>query len=498
MSATWNERLERWSDRVNPILLRELKQSTKGRVFMLAVLLALVAVVFVAASVAAHVQRGGSGKVAFDAGLATLVPLLLFIVPMQASYSMTAELRSGMLDQLQLTELRPLRIVLGKLGAAVVQFVIYVSLAAPLLMTGFVLRGVDMAMIAVSLIFALLCCVGATAVALAAALQGAARMLRPVSTLGSALGLGVMATITSVYVGTGEFARDVGSLLGTPELWLVLGSVSLGAMVAITLLTLIAQARLSHAFENRSTGFRVFLLLQPPLWFGWIWLLERGAPSRDLITTCSFFLALLGAIFTVFMVTELRRLSPRHVAHVPRRAWLSWLAVPLLPGRDRALLCLYLYWALLFALVEWLIDPAVMKPGFLAFDLWFYQAAVMVCGYALVYGMLVHLLRSRCPELGEMTAGARVLAPLLLVLGCLLPVLFDGLNATGVADWHLGHILNPFWSVDEFAHADQLHQVRRTVVVVALATACLRCVPLLRGVKETLAASRARRAGSHG
>ena len=84
MVSIWS----RLSDRLNPILVREVQQAVKGRVFPLMILLALSISVVIAVVVAAEYVEGRTGRSAFDAGMATLVPLVFFIIPMQAYNSM--------------------------------------------------------------------------------------------------------------------------------------------------------------------------------------------------------------------------------------------------------------------------------------------------------------------------------------------------------------------------------------------------------------------------
>src|SRR5262245_45204406 len=97
-------RWQRWSDRLNPILVREVQQAVKGRLFALSVFIALVIAVTIAVVVASRYEPGGrSGRTAFNAGFATLIPLLVFVVPMQAYQSMRLELRSGIVEQLLLS-----------------------------------------------------------------------------------------------------------------------------------------------------------------------------------------------------------------------------------------------------------------------------------------------------------------------------------------------------------------------------------------------------------
>ena len=105
----------RVSDALNPILVREVQQAVKGRVFPLTILLALGVSVVIASVVASEEGMEVDGRGAFDAGLATLAPLLLFVVPMQAYNSMRTELKSGIVEQLLMSRLGPGRVLVGKL-----------------------------------------------------------------------------------------------------------------------------------------------------------------------------------------------------------------------------------------------------------------------------------------------------------------------------------------------------------------------------------------------
>ena len=75
--------------------------------------------------------------------------------------------------------------------AAMVQFVLYVSVMSPLLATSYLLRGVDVPTILVSLVWALVCCVAATAFAISSAAQAILPAMQAFANLGAALGLGL-------------------------------------------------------------------------------------------------------------------------------------------------------------------------------------------------------------------------------------------------------------------------------------------------------------------
>lgn len=479
-----------WSDRLNPILVREVQQAVKGRVFVLTVFAALFVNVIIALVAASN--RGGtrSGQNVFDAGLATLAPLLLFVVPMQAYHSMQSELRGGMIEQLLMSELRPLRIVAGKLGAAMVQFVLYLSVLSPLLAMSYLLRGVDLPTIAFCLSCALVFCVAATSFAIAAALQGMLPAMRPLALLGMAFGLGMASLAMVGYIGSGECLRDVGWMLRSSELGMITSAVLLSAITGTVLMALIAQAFLAHTFENRSTGFRVFLFASVPLTFGWVYLFVPAAGLHDIVPALTFVLALDGVWFGLFMLTEQRSLSPRVRAHVPRSGFLAGLQAPLLPGRDRGSACLLAYFVVL-ALVAFVCWPPVASTRLLS-PRWFAHLAGLALCYGLLYLTLGKALRNRLPETVAGSLAARFLVPVMVVLGCLLPVLFDVLVIGEVDSWHPGHLLNPFWTIERAAR-DTGFTIRYMVWAIGGFCLAVQLVAAFSGVHEVLSASRAKR-----
>ncbi len=481
----------RLSDRLNPILVREVQQAVKGRVFMLTVIGALFVNVVIALVVASN-HRGGAtgGRGAFDAGLATLAPLLLFIVPMQAYQSMQSELRGGMIEQLLMSELRPLRIVAGKLGAAMVQFVLYLSVLSPLLATSYLLRGVDLPTIAVCLSCALVFCVAATAFAIAAALQGMLPAMRPIAMLGMAFGLGSASLGMVGYIGSGECLRDVGWLLRSNDFGMVTSAVLCGAVAGTALMALVAQAYLAHTFENRSTGFRVFLMLAPPLSFAWVFTFGPASHRNEFVPVATFLLALLGILFGIFMVSEQQKLSPRVRAHVPRNGTLAALSVIFLPGRDRGMACWIAYYVLL-GLLALLLWPAA-GSGFLNMREQLARVSLLTMAYAAIFLTLGKWLRGRLPEAVAFNHGARFLMPLLVVVGCLLPLLFDVLVIGGVDNWHFGHLLNPFWTIERAAR-DSGEAIRAFVWTLGAGCLLVQVPAMLSGWREVAAAAAVRR-----
>lgn len=482
-----------WSDRLNPILVREVMQAVKGRAFALTVMAALaISVVIALAVVRGGAANAAGGQDAFGAGLATLVPLLLFVVPMQAYQSMRLELRAGIVEQLFLSRLRPRGIVAGKLAAAMVQFVLYVSVLAPLLATSYLLRGVDLPTIALSLLFALVFTVAATAAAISAAAQGVLPALQPIANVVIAFGLGMASFGLMGYVATGEYLRDLGWLMRNSEFGMVTSAIVLACLCGTALSSLVAQSFLMHAFENRSTAFRVFLFAMVPVSFGWMFGFVDSAHWVECAFAIFVFLLLLGAAFGVFMVTEQRELSPRLRAHAPRHPVLAVLAAPFLPGRDRGVGAFLLYGAIVGSIAAyawwWSTSTGVRLPRFVA------RLPAFVLAYSLGWLTIARALRSRLPASQAGTNAARFLFPILFVAVLLAPVLFDVLVFGEVDDWHPGHVLNPFWTIDRFSSSSRIDDARPWVIAALASLSALQLPACFRGVREVLVASAARRA----
>ena len=490
----------RWSDRLNPILVREVQQAIKGRVFVLTVFVSLAITVAIGAMVVGRYDpRGGAGRTAFHAGFATLMPLLLFIVPMQAYQSMRLELRAGIAEQLLLSRLRPMGILLGKIQAAMVQFVLYVAVLSPLLATSYLLRGVDLPTVAVSLLLAALLCVTATALAVSSAAQAVLPGLQPIANLATAFGLGMAAFGFVGFVVSGQYTNLVGMLLRSDQCAMVMTAIVLSALAGGTLALLMARSFLLHAFENKSTAFRVFLFVLPLVVFAWTVAFIDAAYLDEAVPAATIALLILGITFGVFMVTEQRELSPRLRAHAPTGLMTGVLAAPFLPGRDRGMLCLMVY-ATALALVAWLAWPAGSSTMRVDMRVEVAKVGLFTLTYTFVYLGLARWLRGRLPAGLPGNHLARFLLPVSVFLFILVPVLIDLFTRGEVDDWHVGHVMNPFWTIEQFVfRRNGMWQEAETPLLTVLAVALLLQVPAcVRGVREVLAAGAVRKSRQQG
>ncbi|MBK8096774.1 MAG: hypothetical protein IPK26_06685 [Planctomycetes bacterium] len=488
LALSW---FERWSDRLNPILVREVQQAVKGRMFFLAVLAALVVSIGIAIVVAIDLNvTADDGRDVFNAGLACLVPLVLFIVPMQAYQAMRMELRAGIVEQLLLSKLRPWRIVLGKLGTAMVQYFLFLSVLAPVLSLTYLLRGVDLPSIGWSLMFSLVFCLGATACAVSAAAQGVIPGLQPLANLGIAFGLGMGTIGMMVYVGDGEYLRDLGWGTRSAEWALIVTTIVGGTLCGIVLSAMVAASLLTHGFENRSTPFRLFLIGMVVVTVGWVWVFAPPTAMRYVLPGIATFLALLGAGFGIFMVTEPQHLSPRARALAPKSRLLSVLVAALLPGRDRGLLFMILYQALVAGVVgvSW-VAAGGMSGTMSARGMW--EVYGFTLAYVLIYLCLGRFVRTLLPATPMGGNLGRIAIPLLVMVFTIVPFLFDALVQGHVRGWHVGHALDPFFTIEKFAWRDRGEDVIVGLLILAGVLVALSLPALLRGLAEAAVARQA-------
>ncbi len=246
---------EAFVDRLNPILVREIRQAVHGKGFLLTAGLALLATVLIGLFAATSGSALGRGATVFVGTMEVLLPIVLFIVPLQAFLSTRNEVTRGTVEHLLLSRLTPGQIVRGKVAAATVFFVVYTAIFSPLLALTFLLRGVDVPTIAYALVLALLAGIAASSLAVACGAlsrwPSVFRVLPLVVLVGLLLPLtwGAMAFVAS-------FLFDITREIVRGNFWEFASATVLPAVGTILLCGLVGTAALSHPYENRSTGFR--------------------------------------------------------------------------------------------------------------------------------------------------------------------------------------------------------------------------------------------------
>src|SRR5687767_13637388 len=149
--------LDRAGDRLNPILVKEARQAMKSRQFVITFSLLLVfgwlwTVLFISFGVPAIFYAPVGPGVLAGYYLVLSVPLLI-VVPYAAFRSLAGEREDGTFELLSITTLTARQIVLGKLGSAVLQMMVYYSALAPCIAFTYLLRGIDIITIALLLAY---------------------------------------------------------------------------------------------------------------------------------------------------------------------------------------------------------------------------------------------------------------------------------------------------------------------------------------------------------
>jgi hypothetical protein len=252
---------ERVADRVNPIVVKEVRQGLRTRtfwIFFAVMLLANLTISLVAWAAAEESARIGQG--AFIGYFVCLACVQFFVIPYSAYRSMSREAEEETWVLLTLTGLGPRRILAGKVGSFVLQGALYASAAAPFLLFSYYLNGIDLLTIVAALAGAAGYHLFWVAVAVSMATLAQVRVVRGLlhfvllGLLLLGLGLGI-----GFGVGAAEASRR---LFADGVFWLVSSALLFGGVTTGMVLFELAAARLSLPTEDYARGPRRWFLVQ--------------------------------------------------------------------------------------------------------------------------------------------------------------------------------------------------------------------------------------------
>ncbi|QDV06007.1 ABC-2 family transporter protein [Planctomycetes bacterium Poly30] len=342
---------ERLGDWLNPVLVKEVRQAQRGRVFTVAlvatVLITLLSCVIMALDLSdSNTQPGRSF---FTVVYVFVCGAMMLVVPFQAFSSMGSEWDDHTYEMLVLSNLKPRQIVMGKLLAAVVQSALLLAVFLPFLATAFLLRGVDMLVLGVVLALTAYASVWLSTFSIMLSAVTRNRLLRVL--LMVMLGGGLASLVSGAAALAQEFINRPDQMADT-EFWIALPQI----LVVFTLLGVLAFVitcnLLAHEEENRSSNVRILgsvaifaLLALVALNVG---LATVGLPREGVFGFSVVGIFALTAV-SVFLCSEPERLGRRVGPTVPRRPWLAFLTLPWYPGGGRGAAYLLLHLAVLVA-----------------------------------------------------------------------------------------------------------------------------------------------------
>ncbi|HEY0093834.1 MAG TPA: ABC transporter permease, partial [Archangium sp.] len=276
--------LERLGDRLNPLVVKEVRQGLRSRLFWVSFGLMLLAC-FILSMVAYASTRDDvsspEGQGFFFAFFFCLAVVHFFIIPYSAYRSLAREREDETWVLLILTGLGPRRILRGKVASFLVQAGLYASAVGPFLLFSYYLNGIDLPTILLVLGLGAGWLVFLTVVAVCAATLADGRIGRALVNLVllGTLGLSLLYSLIAAWFlseqGYRSTTRDAEFLLGTSAfLWVML---SYGWLLFET-----AAARLSLATENYTHGPRLALtvqLLVSGVLLTGLWLMDTPGPG---------------------------------------------------------------------------------------------------------------------------------------------------------------------------------------------------------------------------
>lgn len=453
----WVDRQSDWvAGRLNPILVKEARQSLKSKQFLATFFLLLVCAwtwsvlgTFLRVPEVYYIPSGESMLVGYYLVLA--IPLM-GMVPLWAFRSLAAEIDEGTFEMLAITKLSSLRIVTGKLNSAILQMLIYFAAVVPGLAFSYLLRGINLPTIGMMLLVlffstVLLSTFGLMIAPLASqrAWQAMA-MLMVVGVLVIAeFGVGAFCINALIYQDAGAYADAWGGLL-------IFVLISLSTAV---LFVKAAAARIAPVTENRSTGLRWCMFAQQAIWVitmaGLTFYAEReyAGASNEILPLVLIVIGVYWVLMGSLMVAESSELSPRVQRDLPQTFAGRMVLFCFTPGPGTG----YLF-AICSGVTACLVIPIVAAilsetpRGNPQTPL--YVVGLIMSGYLMSYLSLTrlgHLLLSRIT--GRSFVLSVSILGFFLFVGVVGPMLIDALFNGRLTDYGLLQSTNWAWTFGE-------------------------------------------------
>lgn len=329
------ERIEAASDRLNPIVVKELRQAVRSRfiigIIMLFLVVQVICTAVALASAAVKMSMVSSplmysvGRTFFGSLFTVLSLATMVMIPLYTAVRFSAEKQQDSVDLLFITTLSRGAIIRGKLASSSVLTLVIFSACLPFMAFSYLLRGIDLPSIFVTLMFTYVITVVINQIAIffgALPISRGFRIVVGLILLGPCFG-GFMTISTMSYAWV---QMGIGSRLADWDFWKgvllwfgVCGSITL-------LLNVVSVALITPPTMNRSFPVRLTIA---GLWLAWglvavcvsyvnsdpDWLTAWAIPS----------LIALGFLF-IAVISESDQPGNRMLRTIPRRPLLRALA----------------------------------------------------------------------------------------------------------------------------------------------------------------------------
>jgi len=449
--------VERWGERLNPILVKETRQALKSKQFTITFALVLgtgwIWSMMGIAGIGPQVHYVESGAPLFVGYFEILAFALFIIVPFGAFRSIAAEQEDRTYELLSITSLTPRQIVAGKLTSAIAQMMVYMSALAPCLAFTYMLRGVSLPVIATVVFYLFVVSLGLTMLALLFGTLTSHRHWQVLLSVVVVVGLFLVFWGASIVM-TEEF-RHMDVPIDEYRFWAANGMMMTAFVTTFLLVFFAAVANVTFASDNRSTRLRVVMAIQQVCLIGWIaWFLFVEAPQdREFVLGVFALSAIYWGILGALISGERTELSVRVKRGLPGsffgRVLFTWFQ----PGPGTGYI--FVTCGMLTALICGLAMLAINLAHF-PNDMWrplptdvITVFAVLITCYVIAYlgvGSLIMRLLRRVTEVTLFLSG--LIHVLLLISGVALPILAESVRQSWRLDeYSLLQMSNPFWTL---------------------------------------------------
>ncbi|MEM7577146.1 MAG: hypothetical protein AAF328_06685 [Planctomycetota bacterium] len=257
-------------DRINPIVVKELRQAVNSRfiigvLFLMLTVLVIVQMLFVMNSTTIGTAGSEDGASLFLIFQGVLLAVCMLAVPIYVGARLTAERATATSDLLYVTTIRPTSIVWGKLVAGMTVTLLVFSTCAPFMVVTYLLRGIDPPTVLFVLGLDFMIVLSASMLAI---FVGALPVGWPVKTL---LGIVLLAASVAAYMGVTSFVMfevtvtGMGSAFDDPEFWWGMAAVVSIWLAALGVIFFLTTAMITPAAANRGLPIRLYVSL---VWLG--------------------------------------------------------------------------------------------------------------------------------------------------------------------------------------------------------------------------------------
>ena len=479
------------TDRMNPILVKEVRQALKSRQFVVTFMLLLVVAWLVSAGAAIFaptaMEFGSAGHTLFLIYFGILAFAVIVIVPFGAHRSMLTERDQNTYELLSISSLTPRQIVNGKLLSAMVQTFVYYSAITPFIAFASLLQGFDLplSLFLLTGAFGWSMCVSMFALMLSTLAQR--RQIQAANSMGMFFLL-----MFQLYMTGGVMfgLSSSGVPFDDPTFWWTVGCVVAGAGSYTLLAQQVAVSRLTFESGNRSSGIRLILAAQFWLFCGAVVVesLWSGISlSAEDASGLFLFVAVHWTIAGLYASTEVDWLSRRLRRQLPRNVLLRLFLVPWMPGGARGFLWMLLHVA------------AIVAAAFLFFrdTDWLPRYVLATCCYIVFLTGLgtgvTRWLRAVSPSFRP--AHGRVLIVLIAVAMSVTPLIARALSANPmVSRFQMIDFVSPFMTLPRLIDGgfavvadDQVRdRIQISLIVAAVVAILVNARAMIDGVTEVV------------